>query len=210
MKIRLAKIINIMNQPSIIAICGYRRSGKDTVADILSEKYLFKKIKIAYKLKEIVKVLFDFNDFQLEIEKKDIIDPRWNTSPRQIMQFFGTDIMQFKIQEIMPHIGRSFFIESLINYINTQTTINKWVISDLRFVHEWKCLQKYNTFIIRVENDNIPKIDTHISETEWLDITPDLIIKNNLGINDLSNYIHTLDIDNLIKSKKKTQLMQCE
>lgn len=199
-----------MNQPSIIAICGYRRSGKDTVADILSEKYLFKKIKIAYKLKEIVKVLFDFNDFQLEIEKKDIIDPRWNTSPRQIMQFFGTDIMQFKIQEIMPHIGRSFFIESLINYINTQTTINKWVISDLRFVHEWKCLQKYNTFIIRVENDNIPKIDTHISETEWLNITPDLIIKNNLGINDLNNYIHTLDIDNLIKSKKKTQLMQCE
>lgn len=191
-----------MNRPTIIAICGYRRSGKDTVADILSEKYDFKKIKIAYKLKEIVKVLFDFTDYQLEIEKKDIIDPRWNISPRQIMQFFGTDIMQFKIQEIMPHIGRTFFIESLINYINSQNTVIKWVVSDLRFVHEWKCLQKYNTFIIRVENDNIPKIDTHISETEWLNITPDLIIKNNYSIEDLNNYIHTLNIDNLIKSKK--------
>lgn len=190
-----------MDQPIIIAICGYHRSGKDTVADIIAEKYGFKKIKIAYKLKEIIKILFNFTDSQLESEKKDIIDSYWKVSPRQIMQYFGTEIMQYKIQEFMPHIDRRFFIESLINYIHSQSHIRKWIISDLRFQHEWESLKKYNTFIIKIENDNIPKIDTHLSEIEWINITPDLIINNNKKLSDLSECVFNLSIENLIQSK---------
>ena len=45
--------------PKIIAVCGYKRSGKDTIAKYLNKKYNYKHLKITYKLKECLKLLFD-------------------------------------------------------------------------------------------------------------------------------------------------------
>ncbi len=45
--------------PQIIAICGYKRSGKDTIAQYLVKKYNYKHHKITHKLKECIKLLFD-------------------------------------------------------------------------------------------------------------------------------------------------------
>jgi dephospho-CoA kinase len=178
-------------QPKIIAICGYKGSGKDTIANYLSNKYNYKHYKISSKVKDIVKILFNVNDYDYD-NNKEFVNEKWGISIRQMMQFVGTDMFQFKIQELLPNINRDFWIKTLfsdelIKNINN-TNI---VLSDLRFIHEFNYLKKLNIpiIIIRVDNSNIKKNDEHISEREYINIPYDYYINNNNDIHSLYNKI---------------------
>lgn len=174
--------------PRLIAVCGYKRSGKDTVANFISDTYGHEHIKIAAKLKNIVKTLFNFTEEQVETDSKEVVDNRWGVTPRHVMQFMGTEMFQYKIQELLPNIDRRFWIMNIIN--ETRDKIDKGyplIISDLRFKHEYMELQKYGVYIIRVNKNNIRGTDTHPSEVEFLDIPADLIINNDGSITDLYN-----------------------
>lgn len=162
----------------IIAIIGKRRSGKDTVANYIEEEYGFKHLKISFKLKKLCKLLFNFSDEQLESNSKEIIDERWGISPRTAMQFIGTDIFQYKIQELMPYINRKFWIHSFENeyLLNNDKNI---VISDLRFLHEFDILKNYGLKVIYVQNDKYKHVINHISDTEFLDIPYNYKVVNN-------------------------------
>lgn len=172
--------------PRIIAICGLKRSGKDTIADYLCQRYGYTKIRIANPLKQGLKAMFGFTDEQLETDLKDVVDERWGVEPRKIMQFVGTEMMQYKINEVMPSIGRSFWIKSLIEeHIKGGDGDGKlYVIPDLRFKHEYDLLSNYNTVFWRVERIRngsvvLPTNETHSSEQEYLDIPVSKILKNN-------------------------------
>jgi hypothetical protein len=167
-----------MALPRVIAICGYKRAGKDTIADFLVDRYGYRKLKIAEGLKTMVKSLFDFADEQLETDAKDIIDNRWNITPRCAMQFFGTDIMQHEIQKIMPEIGRNFWIKKITSTLYSSPMHDKFVISDMRFIHEYEAIKEFQPYIIRVVNPNIKCEDDHCSETEYTCIPYNLEIVN--------------------------------
>jgi hypothetical protein len=175
-----------------IGICGKKRSGKDVVADYLVANYAFEKKKIADDLKTVIKLLFNFTSQQLEDDTKDHIDARWNITPRTAMQFIGTDIMQFEIQKIMPHIGRNFWIDSFLKKIaNTE----RLVISDIRFKHEYEAIKHASTkfIMIRLERpDHNNQQDQHSSETEFTEIPADITIKNDGTIEDLTSQISRL------------------
>lgn len=181
---------------SIIAICGGKTQGKDTFANYLVYKYHFENIKISKQLKEIVKLMFNFNEDQINGISKDIVDEKWKIKPRQLMQYIGTDIMQFDIQNIIPDIGRKFWIKSFIENNKDNFKNKNIIISDLRFIHEYEELKNNNKniFFIRIERDNIIINDSHKSETEYKNIPVDYIIKNNGTIEDLYK-----NIDNLFK-----------
>ena len=169
-----------MSLASVIAICGAKRSGKDTLADHLVARYGYEKIKLADPIKHVVKYLFAFDDNQVgESDDKDIIDPKWNITPRKAMQFFGTDMMQYKLQELLPNIGRKFWINRLMTKLDPN---KKYVISDLRFVHEYEELNKINTFIIKVDRPTNTSIDKHASESEYTNIPVHLFIRNDKSI----------------------------
>lgn len=183
--------------PKIVAICGLKRSGKDTIADYLCSNYGYTKIKIANPLKQGLKVMFGFSDEQLESDKKDEIDPRWEIQPRKIMQFIGTEVMQYQLQQIIPGIGRKVWIRSLIEeYITNSKNPNElFVIPDLRFLHEYEELSKHNTIFWRVDRiTELNKLnhacDLHISEKEYLQIPVSHIFKNETK-HDLFNQIDT-------------------
>ncbi len=170
--------------PKIILLSGIKRCGKDTFANYLSKNYGYHHVKITNKLKDCIKLLFNLQDKDFE-EKKEDINPNWNVSSRRLMQFIGTDIFQYKIQELIPDIGRNFWIKSLLNeeLINNLVTKNdyKIVISDLRFLHEYNEFEKLNIpFIhIRINNPNLKyKKDNHISETELYQLSYNYEIKN--------------------------------
>lgn len=155
----------------IIIIGGKKSSGKDTVADYITKKYNFKKMAIANKLKSIVKILFDFSDEQLNNEiLKEKLDKNWKITPRQAMQFIGTDMFQFQIQKLCPNVGRNFWINSFINEMNIIVKHSNIVISDIRFKHEfdeiYKNFNKYNIISIKLSRNTKCKYDYHISETE--------------------------------------------
>lgn len=193
--------------PKIIAICGAKRCGKDVLAEHLVNKYNYERVAFANPLKLAVKSLFNFDDDQVGIGedkktgRKDIIDEKWGITPRAALQFFGTEIMQEKIQELLPDMKRNFFANTLKNYITEKIDINveqKFVISDLRFLHEYEMLfnipkiRKTNIIIIRVvrPSNSDATTATHISEREYMKIPYDVVLVNDGTI---ENYIKKFD-----------------
>jgi dephospho-CoA kinase len=175
-----------MKIPKIIAVCGQKRCGKDTLANFINSQYGHKNVKIAENIKVLVKTLFGFTDDQVESDIKEVIDPHWGISPRKAMQFIGTEMFQYKIQELLPDIQRNIWIKSTIqqHIISSQDTI---VISDLRFYHEYIALKKFDVFVIKIMKNKLgtltdtnvdTNVDTHASETEYKTIPADLVIFN--------------------------------
>lgn len=198
------------HMPRIIAICGAKRSGKDVLAEHLVRKYNYERIAFAEPLKHAIKTLFNFDDEQVGIGedtgtcKKDALDERWGITPRAALQFFGTEVMQEKIQELLPDIKRNFFANTLKNYIKTRMDANegqRFVISDLRFLHEYEVLfsipniRKDDIAIIRVIRPDAGFLGisrdanrcdavaaasiSHKSEQEYINIPYDIILFNN-------------------------------
>lgn len=173
----------------IIAICGSKRSGKDTVSDYIAERYGYTKVKFASPLKRVCCMLFGYTEDQLESDAKDIIDHRYGCTPRHLMQFLGTDVMQFKIQEVLPSMGRNFWANHLLSSVPNTTPI---VISDMRFQHEQTVILQHdpNAIIIKITRPN-STVDQcmHISELECKDIQAHVDIINDGCVDDLKKKI---------------------
>ena len=191
--------------PKIIALCGYKGSGKDTVAEYLVQKYKYNHYKISEKLKEVIKLLFNLNDDDLE-RNKDEINDKWGIEPRKIMQFIGTDMFQYKLQELFPTIEKSFWIKSLftdelINKIENEN--HRVVISDLRFLHEYDLISNiYVPYsILKVQNNNLEKNDNHISENEFNNIPINAVILNNTTKQQLYNNIDHIAFSMMVEPK---------
>lgn len=164
----------------IIGITGKKFSGKDTLADELVLNHNFIKYSMADPLKDALKALFGFTDEQLYGNQKEIIDTRWKITPREVMQFFGTQVMQYKIQELIPDLERNFFVKRFEDFCKKNKDKNI-VVADIRFQHEINSIKKLNGYIIRVTRDNLNNnLSEHISESglEAL-INVDYIVKNN-------------------------------
>ncbi len=167
-------------QIMIIAITGLKRSGKDALAHYIHIKYGYKHVKVASSLKEVVKTLFSFRDDEIEGELKDTIHPTWNVAPRKIMDFLGTRVFQHEIQDILPDVGRTFWIRDLL----ARERSTDIVISDLRFFHEQALIREQPSVLIRVtrENTSEDELDSE-KESKLLDV--DYTIKNDGNIKSL-------------------------
>lgn len=192
---------------NIIAICGAKRSGKDVLAKHLVATRGFNKLSFAEPLKKAVRELFNFNDIQVGIDEenavgdeKDIIDERWGISPRKALQFFGTEIMQHAIDELVPNTNRGFLADILLSRISGNSR-DSYVISDMRFLHEYNKLKSLtkardacSLIVVKISRPSINIAegtggtrDTHISENEYIDIPYDVEIINDGAISDLTD-----------------------
>ncbi len=182
--------------PIVIAVCGARRAGKDTVAKVLEERYAFVNLKFARYLKDMIKSGFGLTDEEVEGDAKDIVHPVYGVTPRAIMQFIGTDVMQYSLQSILPGVGRVFWANRLLMDIKQRReSHSRMVISDLRFLHEYEALRRasfeegYKLLIIKVQrhnknnkNSDNNQQDMHVSEKEWETIPHDIYMENNTSI----------------------------
>jgi hypothetical protein len=173
-------------KPKIIAICGAKRSGKDVLADHLVQKYGYEKLRFAEPLKQITQILFNFSKEQIgDGDIKDVVDERWGITPRKALQFFGTEVMQYKIQDLLPGIDRRFLACSLVSKIQPE---KYYVISDMRFYHEYEEVAKLNAYVIKVDRfpvKIIPDDYIHPSEIEYKTIPCDVSITNDMDVETL-------------------------
>ena len=179
----------------IIGITGKKFSGKDTLADELVLNYDFIKYSMADPLKDALKSLFGFTDEQLYGNQKEIIDTRWNITPREVLQFFGTQVMQFKIQELIPKVKRNFFVKRFEDFCQKNEEKNI-VVADIRFQHEIDSVRKMGGIIIKVIRDNLNNnLSQHISESGLDSLTNiDFVIENNSTKEELFKSLHILGL----------------
>jgi len=175
-----------MMKPFVIGIMGKKRSGKDTLADVVCDHMgtaRCHKYNLATPIKDACRILFHMSDSQLyDHDSKETPDPRWGGStPRQLFQWLGTDIFR-------NQLDRDFWLKHAKMYIE-QSNYDTILIPDIRFKNEMDFIRSFpRNCIIHVKRNDKSIRDQHESET-FVDEVPsdsvDFIIVNN---GDLSDY----------------------
>jgi hypothetical protein len=202
----------------IIAVGGKKRSGKDTVANYILEKYdNFEKYSLASPMKEAMAIVFGWGNDHLYGSLKEVVDPRWGISPRQALQHFGTEWGQYALLESFPEFkkktGRHLWINKFIQWYETCYRIVNVVIPDIRFYHEFEGLNRYvrrtgvSLYYIRVLRDiGQVNTDTHESERQIDSRFWDVTLLNDGTIEDLHNKIRIVmkGFNDLLNFKEMT------
>lgn len=207
----------------IIGVCGFIGSGKDTVADYLTNFHGFRRESFANSLKDAVSMVFGWDRTMLEgrttqaREWREQVDPWWanrlnmpNLTPRWILQYWGTEVCRQGFHDDM-------WIAALENKLRTST--DNVVISDCRFPNEIKSIKSAGGIIVCVQrgiqphwqdiaakaNKGDPKAQDwlkqegiHASETAWVGTNFDAVLDNNATIDDLFTEVKNLVEDRLV------------
>ena len=175
----------------LIGFSGKKGSGKSYFADYLVNNKLFIKLSFASPLKEITKILFNLSDEDVKDPiKKELINPKFNASPRELMQWLGTDIMREEFNKKFNYSG-SIWIDNVKDKVKTLLDNNKdVVIDDVRFQNEVDMIHSLGGIVINLHNDLDNTLtnstSTHSSENQKLTFNYEFV-------NDKS-YSNTYDI----------------
>ncbi len=198
----------------IIGVCGFIGSGKDTIADYLTNFHGFRRESFANTLKDAVAQVFGWDRTLLEgrtkqaREWREIPDEWWSNclgmtiTPRYILQQWGTEVCRKGFHD-------DIWIASLENKL--RHTTDDVVISDCRFPNEIKSIRNAGGIVIRVKrgpepdwynhavnyNAGAQKIGwaigkkflddatVHASEYSWVGTDFDAVLENDGSIDDL-------------------------
>ena len=206
----------------IIGLCCFIGSGKDTIADYLTNFHGFRRESFANSLKDAVSAVFGWDRTMLEgrtkqaREWREQVDPWWaerlnmpNLTPRWVLQYWGTEVCRKAFHD-------DIWIASLENKLrNSKDDI---VISDCRFPNEIKSIKDAGGIVIRVKRGPEPSwykdaadmnagdrcinyalaksrmsaLGIHASETAWVGTKFDHVFANDSSIDDLYTQIKTL------------------
>lgn len=187
--------MNQKNLPKLIALTGFKRSGKDTAGDFLIQKHNYIKYSFAGALKNACSEIFMFDYEQTEGSKKEDFDVRWNINPRKVFQRFGTEIFRDSLEQFFPemkHLKNNFWIYRFKIWYQEQVKKNpniRIVVTDVRFQNEADIIKELGGIIIKVSRKNLKNTDNHSSEANIIKIKADFIIQNNSTI---KNYYENL------------------
>lgn len=186
----------------LICVVGKKRAGKDTVKNILIRHHGYRPAqKFAQPFKTAFLEWFDWNEAEhFEGGLKEVVDPEWGFSPRQILQIFGTELMKEDLGKRIPlyaeTVGRAIWAKIFVNWYKKQPR-NNYVLSDMRFPEEFEALRDagINFKIVKVIRNTVEdQEDMHESEQyiDWFHC--DAVVYNNYGFPELEDAIDKLEI----------------
>ena len=201
----------------VISLLGKKGHGKDYVSDLLLSILEKQAITFAFadQLKYIVSKMFNidihdlYNDskeykminlttFEIRTTDETMLSNIFTANKekdffkskdiwvkfRDLLQYFGTDVMQ-------PAFGPRIWINQVVNAL-CPYRIN--IITDVRFISEYKAVKSIDSVTIRIINPNIENNDPHISETQLDDYPTDYTIINNWPHNSDEDLIKQIKI----------------
>jgi hypothetical protein len=206
----------------IIGVCGFIGSGKDTIADYLTNFHGYRRESFANSLKDAVAYVFGWDRTMLEgrtkqaREWREQVDPWWaerlnmpNLTPRWVLQYWGTEVCRKAFHD-------DIWIASLENKLRNST--DDIVISDCRFPNEIKSIKDAGGIVVRVvrgpepdwyddaidmnagdrnmsyaiSSERIKRLKIHASETAWVGTEFDAVLDNNSTIDALYEQVLTI------------------
>lgn len=177
----------------IIFLNGPPSCGKDTIANLLIEKYNGVNLKFAQPIRNAVCGLFDIEDSMLDKVKNNKIE---NTSYRirDAMIDIGENIIKSKI-------SRDWFGITLLNTIKKyHTNVDLIVVSDLGFIREFEVI--YNDL---KDSYNIELWKIYRPNTSFLNDSRNYIEYPKIKTRNISNNGDINSLKSLVFEKNKTQ-----
>jgi hypothetical protein len=169
----------------IIGFHGIAGAGKDTAALAIKELEPSTDVfAFAGPLKEACKILFNFSHDQLHHPViKEEMDERWEKSPRQILQWLGTDILR-------ENINQDFFVMNMKQRIDSSEA-EYIIISDVRFDNEAEFIRSLGGKVIKIERNNgkTTKHSEHVTEKGISTNLIDAVIENNASIQEFKTNV---------------------
>lgn len=147
-------------ETNVIGFSGKAGAGKDTAAlYFINNGYV--KFSFAGVLKRASMILFNLTEDHLSNEGKNIPLDKWNgRSPRELLQWLGTDVMR-------NQFDKDFFIIHAKHEITELLMHNKGVvITDVRFENEAQLIHSMGGMIFNITRNDRTKIQNESHESE--------------------------------------------
>jgi len=172
----------------IIGLTGYAQSGKDTVANVLVERYGFTRIAFADKIREY---LYETNPMydnvageplfvRAKVDRDGWEKAKKSAQIRRLLQTSGVAARKL--------FGEDFWIKQALKDVEPGVD---YVITDVRFENEADEIKSTSGQIWRVKRLGVDPVNGHISETQMDGYPVDQIFVNNSTIDDLEVLIRT-------------------
>lgn len=178
---------------TVIGLCGFAQSGKDTAAGFLIDQG-WKRLAFAdalrdsvYLLNPIVRtVCSDFGAEQIRVQ--DIVDTiGWDRAKvdvaeiRELLQRMGTEVGR-------ALYGESFWVDRVLAQM---TPDQNYVITDVRFPNEVEAVKSVGGRVIRIYREGVGAVNTHVSDQGIDNLEFDSIILNDGPLEQLEQSIYS-------------------
>lgn len=173
-----------------VGLIGAAGAGKDTVAAVLVAEYGYARLALADQVRASLLALDPFVSASVGrlVRVSDLV-ARWGWDRakrdcpeiRVLLQRLGTEVVRNldpdlwvrKVEELATGAGRPV------------------VVPDVRFVNEEQMIRAHGGIVALVERPGVKERNAegwraHSSETAWRQITPDVVLYNTRGVDDLT------------------------
>ena len=165
----------------LIALTGVASSGKTTVAKELA-RFGYTRTKFSQTLKNMLLQIPGVTEEMTEGNQKELPQNIFDgKSPREVMQTLGTEWGRELVTNKIWLDSWERSVEGLSNV----------VVEDLRFPNEANLVRKLGGEIWSIQRKGYES-DGHKSETEMVNIKPDILIHNDGDINSLHDMLKSL------------------
>ena len=136
---------------NLVGLGFQKRSGKDTVADILVENFGYVKLSFADLLKEGVNLWHGWDERHGWGELKEVVDEYWGYTPRYAYQFIGTDCIR------NVHM-QNFWVMAAMNKANALLKSGTSVVfADCRFPNEVDAVKQAGGQVVLIDRPSLGK-----------------------------------------------------
>ena len=179
---RVDPIARTLEREVVVALSGYARAGKDTVAKILKERQRFATGAFADALKLVLAKLDPIicDDIRLSDIAGGMEEAKALPEVRCLLQRLGTEAGR-KV------LGPDVWVRSLLDRPPVRLAV-----SDCRFVDEAEAVRARGGIIIRVNRPGFGPINGHVSETALDGYDFDAVLVNDGSIEDLAAKVEAI------------------
>ena len=183
----------------LVGIAGRAGSGKDTVADMMVADKGFQKTAFAKPIKDGCKAMFGLSDEQLYGELKETVIPEYGCTPREILQWAGTEFGRNMVHQNiwLMQVERQWRDLQALN--SEDHYCPGLVVADVRFENEAAMIRRLGGLVVHVQRPDgtiaSQKGYADHSSEQSLPVAPiDTVIDNSGSILQLRfNVNHLLD-----------------